>query len=359
MLPRALVVALVVLTACPPPLGKDSIKVVKLPADVQEGPASVAALTKDGVVFAAPSNGGFLMLTPDAGAWQPAGGTEMKRFLRDFKDGSTLAEGANDTGLFSGNKSGFVAVSPVVPALTHAAFSANPPFASVRVRDAQGVWWASSAASFGGFSGKQFLAHFDVGATDWTVEEIPLADGGQAVPAANPAMTSDARFFFRQDRSGVWEVDLPNHVMVERVPCTEALFAAGCDRQAFVFAGLAGETFIFNDARELWRIGSRETLAKLVVKGDLPSLPSEGMRVGAPSFYVDPKGRVWLAFRHGTNVNGDVSYLYVADPAVKDAWIFVSAELPRAVVLLGDGNAPLISSTSQDTGLLLYRVDAP
>jgi hypothetical protein len=359
MHPRALLVVVVVFAACPPPLGKDSIKVVKLPADVQEGPAAVAALTKDGVVFAAPSNGGFLKLAPDAGAWEPAGGTDMKRFLRDFKDGSTLAEGANDTGLFSGSKNGFVAVSPAVPGLTHMAFSASPPFASVRVRDAQGAWWASSAPSFGGFSGKQFLAHFDVGASDWAVEEIPLADGGQAVPAANPAMTSDARFFFRQDRSGVWEVDVANHVMVERVGCSDAVFAAGCDKAAFVFAGNAGETFVFNDAHELWRIGSRETIAKLVVKGALPSLPSEGMRVGSPSFYVDPKGRVWLAFRWGTNVNGDVSYLYVADPATKDAWIFVSNELPRAVVLLGDGNGPLISSTSQDTGLLLYRVDAP
>lgn len=349
-----------VLLACPPPLGKDSVKVVKLAADVQEGPATVAVQTKDGAFFAAPSNGGFLTLSSaDAGMWESASGPAMKRFVRDFKDQSTLGEGVMNAGLFSGSQSGFTAVSPAVPGLTHMAFAPSAPFSAVRGRDATGTWWASSAPSFGGFSGKQFLAHFDVGAADWVVEEVPLADMGQAVPAASPAMTSDARFFFRPDMSGVWEVDVPNHVMAERVPCSAELFHGACDKPVFVFGGLGGELFIFNDARELWRIGSRETLATLVVKGALPSLPGEGARVGAPSFYADPKGRVWLAFRHGTNVNADVSYLYVAEPAKSDAWTFISSELPRAVVLLGDGDAPLISSTSQDTGLLLYRVVAP
>lgn len=362
---RALVLPMVSLLAvlawsCDPPLSKDSVKVVKLASDVQEGPGSIAVQTKDGAFFALPSNGGFLTLSAaDAGAWEPASGTAMKRFLRDFKDQSTFGEGVMNAGVFSGTKSGFTAVSPAVPELTHMAFAPSAPFSLVRGRDATGAWWASSAPSFGGFSGKQFLARLDVGASDWVVEEIPLADMGQAVQAANPAMTSDARFFFRPDLSGVWEVDVPNHVMAERVACDAELFHGACDKAVFVFGGLAGELFIFNDARELWRIGSRETIAKLVVKGDLPSLASEGARVGVPSFYVDPKGRVWLAFRHGTNVNGDTSYLYVAEPAKKDAWVFVSKDLPRAVLLLGDGDAPLITSTSQDTGLLLFRVVAP
>ena len=34
--------------------------------------------------------------------------------------------------------------------------------------------------------------------------------------------------------------------------------------------------------------------------------------------YVDPKGRVWLGFRWGTNVDADLSYLYVAEPAKRD-----------------------------------------
>jgi hypothetical protein len=46
----------------------------------------------------------------------------------------------------------------------------------------------------------------------------------------------------------------------------------------------------------------------------------------------------------------------VAEPAKHDSWIFLENDLPHSVLLFGDGPTPLISSTAQNTGLLLFRL---
>jgi hypothetical protein len=98
------------------------------------------------------------------------------------------------------------------------------------------------------------------------------------------------------------------------------------------------------------------------VKGELPSLEktnADGTNrytPGQPLWYVDPKGRVWLEFRWGNNTGDDVAYLYVAEPAKRDGWTFLSKALPRNSVPFGDGETPLVSNGSQETGLQLFRV---
>ena len=354
-----------VLFGCDPVLSKDTFKLVPLPADLQEGPATAAVLTKQGHVFAAPISGGFLHLA-DAG-WEPSS-PALGRFVRDFKSNDTFGFPTSGTQtLFVADGGAFTQVEPPVVPPNHPAFT-SAGLSSLRGSDATGTWWASSAPSFGGFSNTQFLAHLDPGAADWVLEQIPLANPAQTIPASSPAMTSDARFFFRPANSGVWEVDVANKMMVERVTCEHELFDAtspddkDCQEDTFVFAGLAGELFILNPKRELWRIGARETIPKLVVKGELPSLEktnADGTNrytPGQPLWYVDPKGRVWLEFRWGNNTGDDVAYLYVAEPAKRDGWTFLSKALPRNTLPFGDGETPLLSNGSQETGLQLFRV---
>lgn len=176
-------------------------------------------------------------------------------------------------------------------------------------------------------------------------------------------MTSDARFFYRPAMAGLWELDLPNHALVERVACDHPLFRASrtnttpCQDNTLVFAGRDGQLFLFNPNHELWRLDAHGTTPNLVVKADLPKLELVADRNPAePHAYVDPENRVWLTFRWGTNVDSDTSSLYAAEPAKHDSWIFLESDLPHSVVLFGDGATPLISSTAQNTGLLLFRL---
>ncbi|MFO0599679.1 MAG: hypothetical protein U0228_30510 [Myxococcaceae bacterium] len=349
---RLPLLALGFLTACGPVVNKDTVVLEKLPADVQTGQATQAVLTSEGNVFGVPASGGFVELKPDAGAWEEVSGPAMKRFVVNFKDTQTLAEGQSSApGLFVAKGHGFVAVEPAVPALTHAAFQ-NASWSTVKGRDAQGTWWSVSPPSFGQFDGKQSVAHFDVGASDWVVDEVPLADPAHTTFAAAPVMTSDARFFFRPTKFGLFEIDLANHQMVERVPCSAELFNGACDAATtFLFAGRDGVLFIFSAAHELWRIGSRETTATRVVKGALPSLPGDAGPLATPSFYVDPAGRVWLAF-----TSGAASFLYEAEPKARDSWTFISSTLPAALTLFGDGPLPILSNEASSAGLLVYRV---
>ena len=354
---RLLLLCALALLGCEPPaLSADNFKLVQLPADVQTGPAIAGVQTKEGRIFAAPVTGGLLRLEADAGTWTELPAPSMQRFMRDFKEGLSVAQGTNNTGLFRAVGEGFSAFDPAVPSLGDPAFSAVG-WSSVIGRDATGTFWASVAPSFGGIDGKVVVAHVDPSG-DWLYDEVPTM---LTLGSARPAMTSDARFFFRPHESGLWEIDVPNHALVERVSCEHELFRPSggsfvkCQEETWVFAGLGGELFLLNANRELWRIAARGTLPALVVKGELPKLATEGRAVGAPLTYVDPKGRVWLGFRWGTNVDADVSYLYVAEPAKSDKWTFLKKDLPRSIALFGDANTPLISSTSQNTGLLLFR----
>ena len=353
---RLLLLCALALLGCESVLSAQTFKLVQLPADVQTGPASIGVQTKEGRIFAGPVTGGLLRLQADAGAWEELPPPSLARFLPDFKDGLALAQGNGGSGLLRAVGDDFTAFFPTVPALRDPAFTTG--LSAVLGRDATGTFWASVAPTFGGINGKVVVAHFDPASADWIYDEVPTE---LTLGSARPAMTSDARFFFRPQESGLWEIDVPNHVLVERVPCTHELFRPSgegfmqCQEQTYVFAGLNGELFLLNAHRELWRVPARGTAPSLVVKGELPRLATEGRAQAAPLTYVDPKGRVWLGFRWGTNVDGDVSYLYVAEPSKSDKWTFLKKDLPRSIVLLGNANTPLISSVSQNTGLLLFR----
>ncbi len=349
MAPRLFVLCALVLLGCETELSAETFKLVPLPADIMTGPARAGVQTKEGRIFAVPLTGGLLRLAADAGVWEELSAPAMTRFLPDFKEGLTLAQGESTSGLFRASDDAFVALEPTVPAPTAG-------FSTVLGRDATGTLWASSTPRFASEDAGVVLAHFDA---DWQYDEVPIPFM-QGTVSLRPTMTSDARFFFRPDRSGLWEIDLPNHALVQRVTCEHELFRASsemfmpCQEDTFLFAGLSGELFLLNANHELWRVPGRGTTPALVVKGTLPKL--EGRIIGAPNTYVDPKGRVWLGFRRGENVDADTSSLYVAEPAKRDMWLFLKGELPRAIALFGDGDAPLISSTSQNTGLLMFRV---
>ena len=357
-------IALLLLMGCQPLLSADTLKLVQLPADITTGPALAGVQTREGQIFVAPISGGFLRLGADGGAWDDVPAPVMTRFLPDFQEGLSLAQGPN--GLYRDQGERFVAIEPLVPPLSNAAFS-NAGWSAVLGRDATGEFWATAAPSFGALDGRVFVAHLDPAAADWLYDELPLTFPRQALPAARPAMTSDSRFFFRPIESGIWEIDLPNHVLVERVTCMHELFrpshadSTQCQEDTYVFAGRDGVLFILNPNRELWRIDARGTTPTLVVKGELPKLDKvtetgSNRYAGPPQLYVDPKGRVWLAFRWGENVESDTSYLYVAEPAKRDSWTFLTKDLPRNIALFGDGAAPLVSSGSQNTGLLVFRI---
>ena len=352
------VMCALVLCGCEPVLSAETIKVVQLPADIMTGPARAGVQTKEGRIFATPLTGGFLRLT-DAGVWEELPAPAMQRFFPDFKEGLSIAQGENG-GLFRASGDAFIGFEPAVPALSNPAF-ASSGWSAVLGRDATGVLWAAATPTFASVDGGVFLARLDPAAADWQYDEVPITFPRQTL-ALRPAMTSDARFFFRPDDSGLWEIDLPNHTLVQRVTCEHELFRPSsaasmpCKEATFVFAGRDGELFLLNPNRELWRIAARGTLPSLVVKGELPKL-GEGQAFGAPLTYVDPKGRVWLGFRWGQNVDADTSSLYVAEPARGDKWTFLKRDLPRTIALFGDANTPLISSTSQSPGLLLFRVE--
>lgn len=355
---RLLWAGAVLLLGCEVELSAKSVKIVPLPADIMTGPARAGVQTKEGHLFAAPVTGGLLRLSADGGAWEDATPVVV-RFLPDFKEGLSIAQ-QGDGRLLRTSSAGFVDFEPAVPALSNPAFSNNTT-SFVLGRDARGVLWASASPTFASNDGGVTLAHFE--GSDWQYDEVPITFPRQTL-ALKPAMTSDARFFFRPDQSGLWEIDLPNHALVQRVTCEHELFRASsdafmpCQEDTQVFAGRNGELFLLNPNRELWRIAASGTTPSLAVKSALPNL--EGAVVGAPSTYVDPKGRVWLGFRWGRNVDADTSSLYVAEPSKKDAWVYLKSDLPRAIALFGDGDAPVISSTSQNIGLLLFRVtEAP
>ena len=364
---RLLLPCTLALLGCEPVLSAETFKLVPLPPDLQTGPALTAVQTKEGRIFATPSSGGFLRLAADGGAWEDVPAPAMQRYVPDFKEGLSLGQGANATGLFRASGDAFIGFEPPVPVLGHVAFS-NVGWSAPLGRDATGVFWATAAPTFGSLDGRVFVAHLDPAApADWIIEEVPIDSQGQSLPASKPAMTSDARFFFRPYNSGIWEIDLPNHVVVERVKCEHELFRPShadyvqCQEDTYVFAGRDGELFILNPNRELWRLPARGTTPALAVKGELPKLDKVteagfNRYSGTPLTYVDPKGRVWLGFRWGENIGSDTSYLYVAEPAKSDAWTFLKKDLPRNIALFGDGNGPLISSGSQDTGLVMFRV---
>ena len=348
------------LLGCEPVLSAQTLKLVPLPPDVQTGPALAGVQTKEGRIFAAPVTGGLLRLTADAGAWDVLPAPVLQRFLPDFKEGLSLALGENDTGLFRASGDHFVGFTPAVPALSDPSFSVVG-WNGLIGRDATDVLWASAAPTLGT---SVFLAHLDPGASDWSYDEVPVALlPRQAVPAERPVMTSDARFFYRPAMAGLWELDLANHALVERVACDHPLFRASrtnttpCQDNTLVFAGRGGQLFLFTPNHELWRLDAHGTTPSLVVKGDLPKLEVVVDRNPAePHAWVDPKNRVWLSFRWGTNVDSDTSWLYVAEPGKHDSWTFLKGDLPRSVLLFGDGPTPLISSASQNTGLLLFRI---
>lgn len=360
----ALLVTSFVVLGCEPVLSADTVKLVQLPADLTTGPATAAVQTRTGHIFATPISGGFLRLGADGGAWDELPPPAMLRSLPDFQGIDTLTQGANDT-LFRAEGEGFTALD--VPPLTHEAFS-SVRFFGVLGRDATGTFWAAAAPSFGAIDKRVFVARREVDApSEWKVDEVPLANLGQTIAAGTPAMTSDARFFFRPANSGLWEIDLANHAVVERVSCDHELFRASgpdytaCQEDTVVFAGRGGELFLLTPNRELWRIAARQTLPELAVKGELPKLDkvteTGANRYGSiPDTYVDPKGRVWISFRWGENDPTDTSYLYVAEPAKRQSWTFLTRDLPRNMALFGEGPTPLISSGSQDTGLLLFRI---
>jgi hypothetical protein len=353
----------VLLAGCQPVLSADTFKLVKLPADITTGPALVGVQTKEGRIFVTPLSGGFLRLSADGGTWDELPAPAMQRFVPDFEEGLSLAQGENATGFFRASGENFVRFDPPVPALGNPAF-AGVGWGAVLGRDATGVFWATAAPTLGAIEGRVFVAHLDPAAPgDWQYDEVPYTTQRQAIAAAKPAMTTDSRFFFRPIESGLWEIDLPNHVLVERVACDHELFRPSrpelmpCQEDTAVFAGRDGVLFLLNPNRELWRISARGTSPTLVVKGALPKLDLASHRfVGAPQTYVDPSGRVWLAFRWGENVDADTSWLYVAEPAKRDAWTFLKADLPRIITLFGDGTSPLLSSGAQNTGLLVFRV---
>lgn len=353
MAPRLLVLCALSSLGCQPDLSAATFKLVPLPPDIMTGPARAGVQTKEGRIFAVPLTGGLLRLPTDGGLWEELPAPAMTRFMPDFKEGLTLAQGENTTGLFRASGEIFTALTPTVPAPTAG-------FPAVLGRDATGQLWASSAPRFATEDAGVVLAHFDSSSGgEWQYDEVPIPFMQGAI-SLRPTMTSDARFFFRPDQSGLWEIDLPNHALVQRVTCEHELFRASaqtfmpCQEETFIFAGLGGELFLLNPNHELWRVPARATTPALVVKGTLPKL--EGRLIGAPATYVDPKGRVWLGFRRGENVDADTSSLYVAEPGKRDGWLFLKGELPRAIALFGDAEAPLISSTSQNTGLLMFRV---
>lgn len=358
---RALLPMALVLCGCEPVLSADTFKLEALPPDLLTGPAMQAVQTKDGRVYAVPSEGGLLRLAADGGAWDVVEGLAVQRFVRDFQANEALGFAAGSPDVLHEVDGGFVPLMANQPQLTL-------DLTALRGRDATGTLWAAAVPTSGMTT---HLSLWRLEATDpsaWKFDLVPLENLGQTIPASNATLTSDARLFFRAIESGVWEVDRANKVMVERVTCDHELFRPthpdyrACQEDTFLVAGRGGELFILNPHRELWRIPPSTTTPMLMVRGELPRLdrvnPDGTNRYspGAPSLYVDPRGRVWLSFRWGNNDSDDTAYLYVVDPAQASGWTFLSGELPRNIVLFGNGERPLLSSQTLASGLMLYRL---
>jgi hypothetical protein len=365
---RAPLLLLAALAACGPTLTSERVKVEPLPADVQTGLATFAVRTPSGSTFVAPNTGGFLRLAADGASWEALSDRPMVRGYPDFKDGLSLALGDANTGIFRAEGDHFVGFEPPVPVLSHEAYS-NVGWSALRGRDANGVFWATAAPTFGTLDGRLVVAHLDPAApTEWVYEEVPLAGPRQTIPASAATLTRDGRLFFRVTEGGVWAVDLAAKQVTEVVGCDHELFRPShpdypqCKEDTLLAAGPKGELFILNPNREVWRLLPGETSPTLVVKAGLEELvvqDADGYNnysPGGPQLYVDPKGRLWLVFTWGNNSEADTSYLYAVDPASDDTWNFIRGDLPRGLRPFGDGDTPLLSSLIVRSGLLLFRV---
>jgi hypothetical protein len=342
-----------------------SVRVTQLPADLARPVAASALQTRDGQVYVSLLDGAWLRLTADGAAWEAALPPAVRSLVADHQQGQTLGLGTDGTWLRAG-AAGFAALEPGVPSLP-ATFAGNR---SVLGRDARGSMWAIGQAVGSTAFGDLALHRLDPDAgTTWQLERFPIHIGRHIFPATSPAMTSEGRFFYRPLESGLWEVDRAGRALVERVPCTHPLFRAShpdyldCQEDTVVFAGRHGQLLLLNPNHELWRLAPGSSTPALVVKGALPQLvltDEAGFNFYSPGgyrVYVDPQDRVWLLFRWGDNDPGDTSYLYVADPARGDGWSFVRSDLPRNLLIFGDGPGPLLTGGSPEDHLLVFRVE--
>lgn len=352
---RAFLVML--LAACGP--STSGFRFEQLPTDALKEPALTGVLTKQGALYITQFTGGTFRLSRDGASWESAGAERLAAYVPDFQADATLATNANF----------LYRVGAAVEKLEPTPPPTFGPFGTLGMdrvigREASGALVAATTNS-DGMMPQLYVAKLAPGATDWTSTTYALPAAPHIFAAARPTFTKTGRIAWRAANAGVWELDVAAGKAVERVPCSHEMFRpthsdyTQCQQDSATFAARDGAVLLLNSHREVWRIEADGAVKKLV-GAELTNFVQKNLdgtnRYGPlPDLYADRAGRLWLSFRWGNNDAEDQHYLYVAS-ASGGAWSFVRDDLPRNVALFGDGETPVVSNMSLDTGLLVYRV---
>lgn len=334
------------------PVSPDRFRFVELPQSFELGVAGMSIQTTTGDVYVSTIRGSWLRMKKGATAWENLGQPGLSRTAPDFQQGKALGLLSNNTGVAVETATGFMLLDPPVNA---------PPTGALLGRDTSGVFWSTSSSAT-----HVLLSKWDAASTTWTTENLAY----DLLPAGTEtALTGTGSVFMRPANKGLFEADREDKRLVERVPCTHAMFRPShpdfrACQQDSTLVGDVDAVLIATANHEVWRVSPGASEPVLVVKGDLQgvTLPVDANGnsiVGIPQVHLDSKRRVWLIYRFGLNVGSDVSELHVADlsGAPPATWQRLRGNLERNMRLFGVGPTPVLSTGSEDQGLRVVRIE--
>jgi len=345
---RAVIAWCAVLISCSPS-PPDRFRFVGLPRRFDLGAAVVVLQTGTQDVYAATFNGRAVRVKKGAASWEETDICFMQT-APDFQQSKAFGSAKNlggVSGLVLETAAGFGPVSPPV----------GGSAGRLLGRDASGTIWSLHADT------ELQLSSWAVGSSAWATSSFAF-DAGLA--DTQSALTSTGRFFVRLPNKGLFEADPTAGRLVERVPCSHSMFRASgtgfraCQQTPTVVGDLDGSVLIATTNHEVWRFTPGATEPVLAVKGDLQAVDTNGRSfIGPAQVHLDSKGRLWLLYRLGQNVDGDAAELHVADlnEAQPASWERVRGDLERNMRLFGVGPTPVLSTASEGQGLRVVRVE--
>lgn len=333
------------------PVAPERFRFTDLPQSFELGVAAFSLQTTTGDVYVSTIKGTWLRLKKGATAWEVVAEPGITGALPDFQQGKAMGLSSNMAGYALETATGFALLDPPV----------NVPPGTPLGRDKDGTFCAMSASAT-----HVLLSKWDPGARTWTTESLPYA----LLPAGTPSgFTSTGRLFVRPHDKGLFEADRDTKTVVERVPCTHAMFRPShsdsrpCQEDTTLLGDIDGSLLIANPNREVWRLSAGSTEPVLVVTGELSGVtrpdPAGLSFVGIPQLHLDAKRRLWLVYRWGVNNDADRTHLHVADATATQPvrWVKLRDDLERNMRAFGVGPTPVLSTGSLDQGLRVIRID--
>lgn len=334
------------------PVAPDRFRFVELPQRFGLGVASMSIQTTTQDVYVSTIGGSWLRLKKGGTEWEDLGLVAgLMSTAPDFQQGRALGLRSTDATVAIESATGFTSLDPPV----------NAPPGTLLGRDTSGLFWSATSSQT-----HVLLSKWDAASTTWTTENLAY----ELLPAGTEtALTGTGSVFMRPANKGLFVADRESKRLVERVPCTHAMFRPShpdyrACQQDSTLVGDVDAVLIATANHEVWRVSPGASEPVLVVKGDLQgvTLPVDANGnsiVGIPQLHLDSKRRVWLIYRFGLNVGSDMSELHVADlsGAPPATWQRLRGNLERNMRLFGIGPTPVLSTGSEDQGLRVVRID--